>query len=204
MYICAYIHIFLVLRVCIHIIYVYKDLSSQENIVPKLPFSIKELTLGHHDKYMNWVISTYLLAQHNCETRWIMFHLGFAPCNYCRKTQHLYSGQSSQAPGCWFPSPVHWLSQGCWPGFYFQLEFPPLGSFDPHPEGHFPGSLFSAPPCPLLWNWREFQAHSPAKSNQKKTQRHYALYLVGTRFCEPPKLLLGDTKVTFTQEAAET
>lgn len=35
-----------------------------------------------------------------------------------------------------------WFSQGCWPGFYFQLEFPPLGSFDPHPQGHFSSSLF--------------------------------------------------------------
>lgn len=35
-----------------------------------------------------------------------------------------------------------WFSQGCWPGFYFQLEFPPLGSFDPRPQGHFSSSLF--------------------------------------------------------------
>lgn len=35
-----------------------------------------------------------------------------------------------------------WFSQGCWPDFYFQLEFPPLGSFDPHPQGHFSSSLF--------------------------------------------------------------
>lgn len=52
------------------------------------------------------------------------------------------------------PQWTHWLTQGCWPGFYFQLEFPPLGTFGPHPQGHFPGSLFSAPPCPLLWHWR--------------------------------------------------
>ena len=48
-------------------------------------------------------------------------------------------------PFCQFLSLVHWLSQGCWPAFYFQLEFPPLGWQDPHPQWHSPGFLFSAP-----------------------------------------------------------
>lgn len=111
---------------------------------------------------------------------------------------------SSQATGCCFSSSIHWLSRGCWPGFYFELEFPLLGSLAPHPQGPCPGSLLSAPPCPWLWNPGEFQAHPPSKSNEKKTQGHSGLYLLGSRFCEPSRLLLGDTKVTFTQEAPET
>lgn len=56
---------------------------------------------------------------------------------------------------------------------------------------------------PLALEVKGIPGSPPAESSEKKTHGHYASHMVGTRSCEPPKLLLADTKVIFTQEVAE-